>query len=399
MAFCDFINFCSYEDFILTEIRTTQLNLAPGMIDLAVGQPSPALLPLGLLRQAADLRLGQKDASLLAYGAEAGDGYFRIALSDFLSEHYQFRVDAENLFVTAGASQGLDLICTLFTRPGDTIFVEEPSYFLALRIFADHGLKIVGLPMDADGLVVEVLEEKLQERVPAFLYTIPTFHNPASVTLTASRRQRLVELSRRHNLLIVADEVYHLLAYADAPPSPLAQSAETGLILSLGSFSKIMAPGLRLGWIQATPHLLERLTTCGLLDSGGGLNPFTSALVGKAIEKGLQHQQLATLKSVYARRKVVLRNALRAHLSTAVRFTEPDGGFFIWLEFPEELDTAQMLAEARRRRVGYLPGQRFSSRNGLKNYARLSFSYFDAAQLEEGVRRLAKVIREFTNVE
>jgi 2-aminoadipate transaminase len=378
-------------------IRTVQLNIPPEMIDFGVGQPSPGLLPLALLQEAAAHRLGSGDASLLAYGSEQGDGYFRLALARFLSAHYRVPVDFDNLFITAGASQGLDLICTLFSRPGDTIFIEEPSYFLALRIFADHGLNLVSLPMDAHGLILDALEEKLSRYTPTFLYTIPTFHNPSSVTLAAERRERLVQLSRQHKLLIVADEVYHLLSYSDFPPKPLASHIDGGSILSLGSFSKIMAPGLRLGWIQAGTRLLQRFTGCGLLDSGGGLNPFTSGVMRSAIENRLLENQMTQLKTAYSRRKEALANALRDNLPAAVRFVEPRGGFFIWLEFPDAVDTNQLLSIALQQNVGFLPGTKFSAHNGLKNFARLSFSYYYIPELEEGARRLGKAIREFLN--
>jgi DNA-binding transcriptional MocR family regulator len=372
--------------------RIAQLNLPPGMIDFGAGQPGPALLPLALLKEAAANRLDGNDPSFLAYGTNQGNGYFRTALADFLSGHYRFPVVADQLFVTAGASVGLDLLCTLFARPGDTIFVEEPSYFLALRIFADHHLKIISLPMDADGLIVDGLEEKLTRHKPVFLYTIPTFHNPSSVTLGAARREQLVELSRKYNFLIIADEVYHLLNYGPgAPPPPIASFVDSDTVFSLGSFSKILAPGLRLGWVQTGPQLLKRLIGCGLLDSGGGLNPFTSALVCSVIEMGLQQTQLETLRATYTERKGALCNVLKECLPESVRFIEPDGGFFIWLVFPENVDTKRMLIEARQKNVGFLPGVKFSSRSGLNNYARLSFSYFDVPELEEGARRLAEV--------
>jgi len=378
-------------------IKTTQLNLPPGMIDFGAGQPSPALLPMAPLKKAAENRLSRNDVSLLAYGAEQGGGYFRSTLAQFLGEHYQLQVDFDTLLITAGASQGLDLICTLFTHPGDTIFVEEPSYFLALRIFADHGLDIVSLPMDEKGLIIEALEEKLSQHTPAFLYTVPTFHNPSSITLSAARREQLVQLSQMHNFLIIADEVYHLLAYTATPPPPLAGYIDTGSVLSLGSFSKIMAPGLRLGWIQAGRKLMDRFIGCGLLDSGGGLNPFTSAVVCSAIDLGLQQNQLTILKDVYRQRKIALSNFLREHFPDSVRFTEPDGGFFFWLNFPDAVDTKKIVAKARKSKVGYLPGEKFSSRKGLKNYARLSFSYFEIPQLEEGVKRLARVFKKYMN--
>ena len=377
-------------------IRIAQLEIAPDMIDFGSGQPGMDLLPVSILRQAAVDQLDRKDPSLLAYGAEQGHGYFRIALAEFLSRQYRLSVDPDDLFVTAGASQGLDLICTLFTQPGDTIFVEEPSYFLALRIFADHRLNAVSLPIDEDGLVVEALEEKLSRHKPVFLYTVPTYHNPSSTTLGAARRGQLLHLSRKHNFLIVADEVYHLLSYDSVPPPhPLAAHIESGTVLSLGSFSKIMAPGLRLGWIQAGAHFIQRFTGCGMLDSGGGLNPFTSAVVCSAIELGLQESQLAMLKKTYRQRKIALNKALQEHLPTVVRFIEPAGGFFFWLEFPDGVDTEKMLGEAQKSNVGYLPGIRFSCSSSLQNFARLSFSYYGISQLEEGVKRLAAVIGSY----
>jgi len=384
-------------EIFVDTIRSVQLNIPSGMIDFGVGQPSPTLLPLTLLKEAAMQRLSSRDVSLLAYGAEQGDGHFRSALARFLSMHYGVPVDAGNLFVTGGASQALDLVCTLFSRPGDSIFVAEPSYFLALRIFADHGLNVVCLPMDENGLIVEAVEDKLSGQSPAFLYTIPTFHNPSSVTLAADRRERLVELSRRHNLLIVADEVYHMLSYSAAPPDPLASHIDSGLVLSLGSFSKIMAPGLRLGWIQGDAALLQRFIGCGLLDSGGGLNPFTSGIMRNAVENGLLEDQLRNLKSAYSQRKMVLAEALRDRLPDTVCFTDPHGGFFIWLKFPEGIDTSHLLAAAHEQDVGFLPGVKFSACQGMRNFARLSFSYFDVQELEQGAVRLAKVIRQYMN--
>jgi len=364
------------------------------MIDLGVGQPSPTLLPLAAIKTAAEHRLNHDDPSYLAYGAEQGDGHFRVALAQFLTKNYGQQVDPEHLFITAGASQGLDLICTLFAQPGDTIFVEEPTYFLALRIFADHRLNIVGLPMDEDGLIVEALEEKLVQYKPAFLYTIPTFHNPSSVILSASRRAQITHLCQKHNLLIVADEVYHLLAYTTSPPPPLASYAHASTILSLGSFSKIFAPGLRLGWIQGRQILLNRLVKCGLLDSGGGTNPFASGLVRSAIEAGLQQAHLEHLKTVYLKRMRALSDALRQYLPSTTSFMERGGGFFIWLGLPDGIDAGELLPEVRRQNAGFQPGIKFSSRQGLKKYLRLSFSFYDTPQLEEGVMRLAHVLKQ-----
>lgn len=375
-----------------TTFQTTQLQIPEGMIDLGAGQPSPALLPLVALLRAAEYRLGFGDASLLQYGANQGDGYLRHELAKFLSKGYRVPVEADHLFITNGVSQGLDFICQRFTQPGDTIFVEEPTYFLALRIFADHGLRMVAVPTDGDGLIVEALEEKLAEQRPKFLYTIPTYHNPRGINLSAERRQRLVALSQAHDFLIVADEVYHLLAYIWPPPPPLASHVDTGKVLSLGSFSKILAPGLRLGWIQAAPPLLEPLLSSGYLESGGGLNPFTSGVVYSVLAMGLLGGHLARLQREYGTRLETLSRALRRHLPDSATFTEPDGGFFIWLRLPPGLDAEALLAEAGRHQVGFQPGPRFSSRQALRNYVRLSFSYYDPGELEEGARRLGRAI-------
>lgn len=376
----------------MLSIQTTQLHIPTGMIDLGIGQPSPSLLPLDILRQAAHHRLSQTDPSLLAYGAEPGDGFFRLALAEFLSKHYGAAVSTDQLFITAGASQGLDLICTLYTQPGDTVFVEEPSYFLALRIFADHRLKVVGIPMDSDGLNLEALEEKLAEHRPVFLYTVPVFHNPSGVTLSAARRNRLVELSEQHDFLIVADEVYQLLAFNATPPPPLISFDRLGTVLSLGSFSKILAPGLRLGWLQGRPALLDRFVNSGLLDSGGGLNPFTSAIIRSVIELGWQEQHLNRLNHVYHERAAALSSAVRRLLPETVAFVEPYGGFFMWLQFPETIDVENLLPDLHRHNLNIQPGVKFSSRSGLRHYARLCFAYYDIDELEEGVARLASAL-------
>ena len=254
----------------MTTFSSAQKEIPAGMIDLSIGQPSPWLLPAAAMQRAAAHCAADRGCVLLAYGAEQGDGHFRVALSRFLEGIYGMPVDPAHLFVTNGASQAIDMICTLFSKAGDTIFVEEPTYFLARKIFADHQLKPVALPMDADGLIIEAVEEELTRSRPAFLYTIPTYHNPTSACLSVARRKQLAELCRSYDILVVADEVYHPLSYTSVPPPPLAAFCTSAKVISLGSFSKILAPGLRLGWLQAAPETIGRIVNCGLLDSGGG---------------------------------------------------------------------------------------------------------------------------------
>src|SRR6185436_16088808 len=190
----------------------------PNVIDLGLGDPPLSLLPLELIRDSTQRQLARDDHSFLQYGAEQGDGHFLQILADFLTRGYGFEARPENLFVTNGISKSLDLICTLFTQAGDTIFVEEPTYFLALKIFADHRLNVISIDMDENGLDLAALQAKLAEYLPKFLYLIPTFHNPNGTTLPQERRHRLVQLAKEHDFLIVADEVYHLLSYSEQPP-------------------------------------------------------------------------------------------------------------------------------------------------------------------------------------
>ena len=371
----------------MTELAITQMDIPPGVIDLGMGNPDIDMLPLELLRQSAEVHFATGDRRSLQYGVEQGDGYFRRALADFLTRAHGTHVDPDLLFVTTGASSALDLLCTLYTRPGDMIFVEEPSYFLALRIFQDHGLRVVPIPMDDDGMDLDALGEKLAEFRPKFIYIIPTFQNPSGLTLSQARREKLVKWAQRYNFLVVADEVYHFLPYTKTPPKAFAAFAEdVEQVISVNSFSKILAPGLRLGWIQAHRAIIERLAGSGLLDSGGGMNPFTSALVHGVIESGGLEKNIASLRVEYARRLNALDAALSQHLPAA-EYSLPQGGFFFWVHLPG-VDAAVLRRKAREFKVDLRQGALFSSRKGKQDYMRLSFCFYGPEALEEGVKRL-----------
>jgi 2-aminoadipate transaminase len=375
----------------MTELPIAQVNLSPSMIDLGLGDPDAGLLPLELLRRSAQAYFAAGDRRPLQYGAEQGNGYFRKALADFLTQAYGRGVDPELLFVTSGASSALDLICTLYTQPGDTILVEEPSYFLALRIFEDHGLQAVPVPMDEDGLLLDALDDLLSEVQPKFIYTIQTFQNPSGRTLSQVRRGELVERAQRYGFLVVADEVYHFLAYAQPPPEPFATFVEeVEQVISVNSFSKILAPGLRLGWVQAHPAVIKRLASSGLLDSGGGMNPFTSALVRGLIESGGLERNINRLRTEYARRLDAMGRALRQHLPMA-EYTIPKGGFFFWVHL-EGVDAAELRREARVYDVDIRQGALFSTRKGLRDYFRLGYCYYGQQSIEAGVKRLGECI-------
>ncbi len=379
-----------------TPFSTIQNLVPPDVIDLGLGDPSLSLLPLDLIREASQTRLSQSDNSFLQYGAEQGDGHFRRTLAEFLVRGYGFDVSPDSLFVTNGISNALDLICTLFTKPGDTIFVEEPTYFLALRIFADHHLNVIPINTDENGLVIGSLEESLAEIHPKFLYLIPTFHNPTGASLPQERRERLVQLAKEHNFIIAADEVYHLLSYtshAQTQPKSFAAYIDSENVISLGSFSKILAPGLRLGWLQAHSANIKRFNTCGLLDSSGGLNPFTSAIIRGVIESGGLDNNINKLINVYRTRLQVMSSALREHLP-GVEYRVPHGGYFFWLRLPEKIDARALRDRAHSFKVDFRPGTLFSSRGELTDRIRLCFVHYEEGEIREGILRLKECLNK-----
>jgi DNA-binding transcriptional MocR family regulator len=370
-----------------------QIDVPSGNIDLGSGNPSLELLPIEILEQASANYFSAGDRRTLQYGAERGNAYFLTALAEFLSTSLQFDVPTNVLLTTNGASAALDLLCTLYTKPGDLIFVEEPTYFLARRIFSDHQLQVETVALDKNGLDVEQLEEKVNRTKPKLIYTIPTFHNPASVTLAQERRERLVYLTQQYNFLIIADEVYQFLAYDTTPPKPLAAfTNQVEQVISINSFSKILAPGLRLGWIHAHPKVIKRLAECGLLDSGGGLNPFASGIVYYLIQAGDLAENIAKLKGVYQKRLAAMNKALDQYLPEA-GYLIPHGGYYFWVRLPG-LDTSQLRVSAQKYGIDFRPGTMFSSKMGLNEYLRFSFSYYNAPQIELGVKKLAECLHE-----
>lgn len=359
-----------------------------GTINFSVGQPSADLLPIALLHSAAEKFFATVTPLEMNYGARQGDPRFRAALADFLGD-----ASADSLLLTAGISQALDYACSHLTRPGDTVFVEEPTYPYSIQVFHDHGLKIVGLPLDGQGMDLAELERLLTEHKPKLLYTIPSYHNPTGQLLDRARRERLVALSRKHDFIILADEVYQLLHHGKPPPPSLGSMADQGNVISLGTFSKILAPGLRLGWIQTNAALMQRLLATGALVSGGNFNHFASHVVRQLLEDGRLRTFVAELREKYAARAEAMDTALSKHLDGVVRWQKPEGGYFFWLTLPDNLKAADYVEAARAAGTGFLAGPVCSSTAGLPNCLRLSFAHYTVPDIHEGIARLGRAFR------
>ena len=362
-----------------------------GTINLGIGQPSADLLPVDVLRQASESFFSEAHPFELNYGVLPGDERFLESLAGYLSEGYDATVSPESLFATGGSSQALDFVSTVFAQSGDTVFVEEPSYYLAFQIFHDHGLNVVGVPIDDDGMRIDALEALLNEHDPALIYIIPSYHNPGGHCMSTERRARLIEFSQQHGFLIVADEVYQLLHYYDEPPAAFGTMIESDTVLSLGSFSKILAPAMRLGWIQTGPRLRKRLLENGFVNSGGSISHYSSHIVRHAIDLGLQRAHVIEIKRTYRNRVEAMQDSLQTQFGDLATWQRPDGGYFFWLRFDDDVDTAAFLDRARELQTGYQPGSLSSGDGRLSNFLRLSFAHYDEDDIREGIARMRPI--------
>jgi len=370
-----------------------------GAIPFVYGHPDPDLLPVDKIIAATERALRTRGWLALQYGPEQGYGPLLDYLIGKIERDEGLRLSRANIMLCAGAAQGLDTVARLFARPGDVVLVEAPSYHEALATLRDHPVELRQASLDEQGLVIEALAERLEalsvigQRI-AFLYTIPTFQNPTGATLTAERRKALVELARERGLLVVEDDVYRDLCYEGRVPPSLFELAGGRGVIRLGSFSKILAPGLRLGWIIAEPRVIQRIVNCGLKSSEGGANPFAAHVVAAFCQEGWLEPHIGRLVARYRARRDALLAMLEREMPDGVRWTRPAGGFFVWLTLPEPLDAEAVLAEATERGVFFTPGVRFFARGGGQRNLRLPFSFLSEVQMAKGVKILAEVIKE-----
>jgi DNA-binding transcriptional MocR family regulator len=379
-------------------LSDTQMSLRPGFLDLGLGHPDPTLLPVAAMQRATTRILETLGGEALSYGWAAGPG----PLADWLRARMarnEGRAPAQDeLLITAGNSHALDQLLTLHTKPGDVALVETPTYHLAVRILKDHPLQLVPVPTDDEGPRLDALKEALvalkrEGKLPRLLYTVPTFHNPTGRSWHLSRRLGLIELATDTGFLIVEDDVYRELAYdAPAPPS-LWSLAPTGVVARLGSFSKSLSPGLRLGWLTAGASLIHKHTSGGLMDSGGGVNQFTAMAVSALCAAGDFDGQVARFRSAYRERRDALLKALSEHAPSGCNWQVPGGGFFVWLALPDGVRSDALLARAESLGVSFVLGVRPCWSGGGENALRLAFSLYAPEELAEAVRRLGEAMK------
>jgi 2-aminoadipate transaminase len=370
----------------------------PGTISFIYGLPDPESFPAEDLRRAADEVLRERPELALQYGPEQGYGPLIDHIRDKLAHEEDLAVERPRIMLSGGSAQALDHLCTLFTRPGDVVLVEAPTYHETLQLFRDHGLRPLQVATDEEGLQVEALAGQLEalahrgERA-RLLYVIPNFQNPSGITLAAGRRRPVLDLAGRYDLLVVEDDVYRDLAYGGDVPASLFALDGGRRVLRIGSFSKILAPGVRLGWLMGPEGLIGRLIDSGLRCMGGGANPLMANILAAYCQAGLLEPHIAGLRAVYQERRDAMLAALAAHMPPGVGWTRPGGGFFVWLTLPEPLRAAEVAAEAREARLLIPVGDPFFAQDPTGQYLRLAFSYVTPDKIEEGIRVLGGVLR------
>jgi 2-aminoadipate transaminase len=361
-----------------------KISQRPEVISFAGGLPSPATFPVDAIRAAFDTVLTREGKAALQYSATDGYAPLRAWIAESLSTHGA-RIVPEQVLVTSGSQQGLDLLGKVLINEGDPVMVETPTYVGALHALGIYGPRFVPVPMDDNGLVPGALPELIDKRGrAAFLYTIPTFQNPTGRTLSQARRVELVEQAARLKLPIVDDDPYRLLDHTGA-------TFQTLLSMNLGSFSKILAPGIRLGYMVAPLELARKVEQA---KQGADLHTstLTQMVAYEIIKDRFLDTHLVASRKVYAEQCATMLKALAEHFPPGATWTRPTGGMFIWATLPQGLDAAQLLDAALAANVGYVPGGPFFAEAPLANTLRLSFATVPPDKMREGIARLAVVI-------
>ena len=367
--------------------------LEPETVVLTFGFPFPESFPRDDLVSAARALLEAEPNEALQYGG----GEAAQDLPGIVAERAPGRgieCTADEVLVTNGATDALDLVCRTFLDPGDAVVVEAPTFTWSLAVVRSHGVETVGVEMDGDGLDADALADELARRrreeleMPKLVYTIPNFQNPTGVTLVEQRRKRLLDLAATYDFVVVEDDAYGELRFEGEDVAPLRALDDDGRVIHLGTFSKTIAPGVRTGWAIADQPLVDRL---GSLHTGGP-NAFTAGLIATYCREGYLEAAVPELRGAYRDRRDHLLSCLDRHMPKAADWTEPKGGFFVWVELPETVDTVEMLPDAVEAGVAYLPGSMFYVDGGGEHSLRLSFSWAPLDAIEGGVAALGRTV-------
>lgn len=364
----------------------------PGLISMAGGLPSQDAFPVVEMEKAFTAALEDAKGNALQYGATEGFMPLREWIAGYMNEQ-GISCSAQNIMVTSGSQQGIELIARSLVEPGDTVIVESPSYMAALQVFVNQEARIVAVPSDGEGIIIEGLKEILVKEKPKFIYVIPTFQNPSGLTLGKKRREELLSIANELEIPLVEDNPYGELRYKGEPQPTIKSLPGAEGVIYLGTFSKIVAPGLRLGWMVTSPEVIRKFAA--LKQSSDLLSNQTSqmALV-KFLETGILPAHIEKVKALYTVKRDAMEAALVKYFPEGVTWTDAEGGMFVWATLPEGIDTMEMFQDALEAKVAYVPGVAFYPDGRGKSSMRLNFSGPSPEELEEGIKRLGDVIRK-----
>lgn len=367
------------------------------IISFAGGLPDPSSFPVEELKAISSHVLDTQPHLALQYGPTEGDLRLRQELVKWMAKD-GIRATPDQVLITTGSQQGLDLAARVLLDPGDVVLVELPSYMAALHVFRGYRAEMVGIPQDDDGMRTDKLESTLGSlhaagRRVKLIYVVPDFQNPSGVTLSETRRVRLLELAREHRVLVLEDTPYRELRYEGTAPSPLAALDRDGRVIYISTFSKTLSPGMRIAWMAAAEPLIQQFVTakqavdlcCPSL---------TQAIAAEFCARGHIYERIAGLVTLYRHKRDVMLAALRREMPDGVTWTHPAGGLFLWIRLPEGMDTEQLLPIAvEEEAVAYVVGSGFHADGGGRNALRVNFSYPSEEQINEGIQRLARLVK------
>lgn len=365
----------------------------PDVISLSGGMPEVSRVPVHEVVASVSAALHEAGTEALQYGSSEGRPGLREVVCELMGEA-GVRLRPEDVVITAGAQQALDLLAKVFLDPGDVVVTEGPTYLGALQAFSAYQPRVVCVPMDAEGMRTDVLAEEL-ERLgrggAKFIYTIPNFQNPGGVTLTPSRRRELLEIARAYDVPVIEDDPYGRLRFEGGHALPLRALDDE--VIYVGTFSKVFAPGLRLGWVSAPHPILGKFLLAKQAADLCG-SAYAQITAERYFSGTRWRRVLQDLTHTYRERRDAMIDALEEHFPQEARWTVPEGGFFVWVEMPAFLDLASVLAEAVEHGVTYVPGDAFYPDGRGRNCMRLAFCYAEPDEIREGVRRLAEVLED-----
>lgn len=366
----------------------------PQIISFAGGLPAPELFPVKEMKAAVDKVFDQHGREAMQYGAAKGVTALRKRILQHVHDKEGVNAELDNVLVTTGSEQALDLVGKAFVDPGDTVLVEQPTYLCALDVFKSYGAKFAGVAMDEDGMRMDALEEALKAHPNTKLvYTVPNFQNPTGRTMTAERRQKLAELAAKYDVYVLEDNPYGEIRFAGQHVPAVKSFDKEDHVLYMSTFSKTLAPGFRIGWVVANKRVVDKLT---VLKQSADLH--TDNLVQYAVAQFFEDNDVDAhvkeISDLYGKRKALMTDGIKRYFPQGVKYTDPEGGMFLWVEVPGVDDTVELFKECLKHNVAFVPGDPFFAGKPQPGAFRLNYSNAPEEQIKKGMKQLGEALQE-----